>query len=414
MTGYAVVDVETTGITPASHHRVVEIAVVHVDESGSAGTEWTTLLNPRRDLGAGHIHRIRARDVRNAPQFDQVAGELADLLCNRVVVAHNLAFDMRFLAAEYARMGVEIPVSASAGLCTMTLAGRYLPGAGRRSLARCCHSAGIDLTEAHSALGDARAAAGLLRHYLDLAPNPRPWTDLLRSCAELEWPPVPRSAFTPVTRSAADEVEKHFLKRIIDKLPDDTTPDSVDPYLAVLDRALLDRHLSATEADELVDTARYLGLSRSTVAAAHRRYLAALTDAAWEDGVVTDAETADLQSVAALLGLPEGSVHEELRRAEAARKTDSAGSSGAFAAPGFSLEPGDQVVFTGASRRSREDWHALAAGAGLAPKNGVTKQTRVLVAADPDSLSSKARKARDRGVPVITEEAFERLVKAMR
>ncbi|WP_017537822.1 exonuclease domain-containing protein [Nocardiopsis halophila] len=416
MSGYAVVDVETTGITPASHHRVVEVAVVHVDDSGEVGSEWSTLLNPGRDLGAGHVHRIRAREVRKAPLFEEVAGDLAELLRGRVVVAHNLPFDVRFLAAEYARMGVEVPLSPSQGLCTMGLSRRYLRGTGKRSLEGCCRSAGLRLVDAHSALGDAHAAAGLLRHYLAAAPTPRPWAELLAACAALDWPHVQRSGRATVTRSQAGEGEAHFLERIVERLPGDTATDAADPYLAVLDRALVDRHLSAAEADELVDTARYLGISRETVAAAHHRYLAALADAAWEDGVVTGLERADLQNVAALLGMPPDSVGKELRRAEAERTCGGSAAGGRSAAPpasAFVLDPGDQVVFTGTSRRSRDDWHGMAVEAGLVPKNGVTRQTRILVAADPDSLSGKAKKARERGIPVITEEAFEKLLEAM-
>ncbi|GAA3743551.1 hypothetical protein GCM10022205_33000 [Spinactinospora alkalitolerans] len=406
-------DVETTGITPAGRHRVVEIAVVHLDESGASTTEWTTLINPHRDLGAGHIHRIRARDVRNAPEFQHVAGELADLLTGRVVVAHNLAFDTRFLVAEYARMSIDVPLATTTGLCTMAMARRYLPAGHQRSLAGCCRVAGVPLTDAHSALSDARAAAGLLRHYLALAPDPRPWSDLLRTCATFDWPSLPRTVFTPVTRSSADEPEKHFLDRIVERLPVDAGEAGVEPYLAVLDRALLDRHLSATESDELVDTARYLGLSREIVATAHRRYLAALADAAWEDGTVTSDEADDLRGVAGMLGLAPGAVKDELRRAEAVRSAVGTVPSTAPAASRWALQPGDQVVFTGASRRSRDEWHALAAAAGLVPKEGVTKKTRVVVAADPDSLSGKARTARDRGIPVITEDAFEKFVDDM-
>ncbi|GAA1776676.1 exonuclease domain-containing protein [Streptomonospora arabica] len=116
MTGYAVVDVETTGITPASHHRVMEVAVVYLDESGSTVGEWSTLINPRRDLGPGHIHRIRACDVRKAPEFEYVAGELIALLTGRVVVARNISFDARFLGAEYARLNVQVPLSTDTGL----------------------------------------------------------------------------------------------------------------------------------------------------------------------------------------------------------------------------------------------------------------------------------------------------------
>lgn len=86
--GYAVVDVETTGLRPSWHDRIAEIGVVLVSRDGEITGEWSTLVNPRRDLGPQAIHAIRAADVRHAPTFGQIAGWLAGLLAKRVIVAH--------------------------------------------------------------------------------------------------------------------------------------------------------------------------------------------------------------------------------------------------------------------------------------------------------------------------------------
>jgi DNA polymerase III subunit epsilon len=73
MSRYAVIDIETTGFSPAHHHRIVEIAVVLVDDGGSLVYEWETLLNPQRDVGASEIHGLTAADVYAAPAFAQIA-----------------------------------------------------------------------------------------------------------------------------------------------------------------------------------------------------------------------------------------------------------------------------------------------------------------------------------------------------
>ncbi|OLT54647.1 hypothetical protein [Cellulosimicrobium sp. CUA-896] len=70
------------------------------------------------------------------------------------------------------------------------------------------------------------------------------------------------------------------------------------------------------------------------------------------------------------------------------------------------------MVLTGEMRRSRPAWEDTARRAGLVPWANVTRRTRLLVAADPDSLSTKARTARRYGVPVVTEDGFERLLAA--
>ncbi|MBE9941226.1 hypothetical protein G8C60_19055, partial [Cellulosimicrobium cellulans] len=82
------------------------------------------------------------------------------------------------------------------------------------------------------------------------------------------------------------------------------------------------------------------------------------------------------------------------------------------ARPAFVLAAGDEVVLTGSMSRTREAWERDVRAAGLSPWPYVTRRTRLLVAADPDSLSTKARTARRYGVPVVTEAAFARLLAA--
>jgi DNA polymerase-3 subunit epsilon len=82
-----------------------------------------------------------------------------------------------------------------------------------------------------------------------------------------------------------------------------------------------------------------------------------------------------------------------------------------LATSGITLHHGDRVVFTGDMHRPRSEWEAACRAVGLEPST-VTKATRVVVAADPNSRSGKASKARSYGIPIITEEAFERLLLA--
>lgn len=371
--GYAVVDVETTGLSPSHHHRVLEVAVVHVDLSGRRTDEWCTLVNPRRDLGAQHVHGISAAEARRAPDFAGIASELAARLSGRVLVAHNLSFDLRFLRAEYARLGHELSAS---GLCTMELAGRFL-GASSRSLAACCAVAGVPHRVAHSALHDARASAGLLARCLDHVGDVSP--------VRLD---VPRSSAFAVQRSKGHASEQHFLAKLVRLLPRAETPRG-DEYLDVLDRVLVDRHLSVQEQEELLDIACALGLGLPEVLGLHREYLSALAETAREDGVVTADEEADLRLVASLLGVD---VSEVVPRRP------------------IHLALGDLVVFTGEMREPREVWESRALSAGLAVKAGVTKKTALVVAADPDSLSGKAEKARGYGIPIVSEDLFAGLL----
>jgi DNA polymerase-3 subunit epsilon len=112
---YAVVDVETTGLRTSWHDRIVEIAVVRLDESGRPRDEWCTLVSPDRDLGPQEIHGITAAEARRAPTFAELAGQIVDRLAGHTVVAHNLPFDAGFLASEFAKLGYQVPVAAERG-----------------------------------------------------------------------------------------------------------------------------------------------------------------------------------------------------------------------------------------------------------------------------------------------------------
>lgn len=361
--GYAVVDVETTGLAPGLHHRVVEVAVVQLDHRGRTIAEWCTLVNPRRDLGPQHIHGIRAAEVRNAPTFADIAGDLAERLAGRVIVAHNLSFDARFLQAEFARAGLDVPLGEAPGLCTMRLADRFLRAAAR-SLAACCAAAGIQHAEAHSALHDARAAAALLALYLSRAGKPEPWGDVIEKADTWEWPAMSAASSRTLQRQQAYPQEEHFLARLVELLPRVVQPPQADDYLDVLDRALLDRHLSSTEQEELVDVARDLGLTLPDVISLHRSYLVTLARAAWSDGLVSGAESADLKLVAALLGLGGDDIGLALEEGK--------GAAGNL----FRLERGDLVVFTGQMREPREVWEDRALSAGLAVNGAASARRR--------------------------------------
>jgi DNA polymerase-3 subunit epsilon len=208
--------------------------------------EWCTLVNPDRDLGPQHIHGIRGADVLDAPSFAELAGPPLTMLAGRTLVAHNLAFDLTFLDAEYDRLGVPFPLTRELGLCTMSLASTFLPGAGR-SLRECCTAAQIPLTGWHSAMSDAQAAAGLLRHYITVASR-LPWAGLLTRAEDVLWPSMNVGPLVPRPRTSTipqPSPDSSLLARLVDFMPRVDSSELADPYLAVLDEALADRYLSA-------------------------------------------------------------------------------------------------------------------------------------------------------------------------
>lgn len=284
----------------------------------------------------------------------------------------------------------------------MQLSHTYLRGASRK-LKDCCAAASVEHSAAHTALGDARAVAGLLRYYLSCCGTPVPWDETLRQTRAHWWPrfDIAPSNTRTVARTAVSRRPDAWLDRISSLLPRNPEP-KVEAYLDVLEKAMLDGYLSAHEEAALIEVAVDLGLHRDQIAAIHATFLDALAIAAWSDGVITDAEVAELVSVAVMLGLPADLVRIALKRTERLW-------SGAADADRFRLRHGDQIVFTGELSVPRAQLESLAEQAGLKP-GGVNKSTRLVVAADPDSQSGKAAKARSYGIPVITEAAFARLL----
>ncbi|GAA2828674.1 exonuclease domain-containing protein [Crossiella cryophila] len=388
--GFAVVDVETTGFA-AGRDRVIEIAVVQLDAQGAITGEWCTLVNPRRDLGPQHIHRITTREVLPAPTFEQITGDLVTRLAGRVLVAHNLTFDARFLNAELTAAGVLPPPEALDGLCTMTLAPRYLT-TDRRNLAACCAAAGIPLTNAHSALHDARATAALLAHYL--AAGHDDWSPHLEAARSRPWPFIPALDTPVVHRSPPGQPVARRPRRDGDPTYRRTTRNTAAyrtnpaPGSATAPA----QHGAAAAPDPAAPFPRSSSpQTRPPFSAANHHSPA--------DTRSSVAPRSPAEHHSAAVPNPPASGYP----------TD------AELPAGFRLDPGDRIAFTGQTDQPREQLQAHAAAAGLVthPEN-VCRWTKVVVAADPDSLSTKARKARDYQIPIITEPVFARLLAELR
>ena len=433
MHGIAYVDLESTGLT--AKDRAVEIGVVLMTPDGDIEDTFTTLINPHRHIDAGHIHGVTATDLVRAPDFDTLAPYLAQMLAGRLLVAHNAWFDLTLLAREYGRTGLPFPDAVPA-VCTMRMCSSLLGSV--RSLAMACEYLSIDSGASHCAADDALAGAEIFRRLVFDYADPsvvegagtfywrgqsgqliaeRHGLHSLLGRAAQSWyaePPTFHGGATGVppccTRGQAAAVQREAdgrIARLISRLPADTSAAgwaSVE-YLALLDVVLLDRLVTEAEALELASLADELGLTAAAAEATHRHYVERLAQAALRDGVVTDDERADLQRVCDLLAL-DRAILDELLAAEPSLDSPAAPA-------GLMFEVGDRVTFTGETTPSRSVLEGIARAAGL-DVGGVTKKSRALVAADPNSESGKARKARDYGVPVISTQVFLYAVEDLR
>ncbi len=159
----AVIDFETTGITPGNDCRATEIGVV-ILENGRIVDRYQSLMNAGVPIPAfiQGLTGITNAMVREAPAAEQVMGEAADFIGDLPLLAHNASFDQKFWDFELARIGRS---RRQAFACSLLLARRLLPEAPNHKLGTLNSWARLpDTGKAHRALADAEMAANLTVH----------------------------------------------------------------------------------------------------------------------------------------------------------------------------------------------------------------------------------------------------------
>lgn len=162
-----VFDTETTGFEPNDGHRIVEIGCVELMDHYPTGNTLQFYLNPERDvpIESTRVHGLTADFLADKPKFAEVADAFLEFVGDAPLVIHNAAFDIKFINAEFKRVGkASIPLARA--IDTIEIAKRKYPGA-RYSLDELCKRFSIDLSARtkHGALLDAELTAAV---YLEL------------------------------------------------------------------------------------------------------------------------------------------------------------------------------------------------------------------------------------------------------
>jgi DNA polymerase-3 subunit epsilon len=107
---HVVVDLETTGLSPRQGHRVIEIGAVAV-ENGAVVEEFTTLIDAGVPVPpvVQAIHGITDEMLVGQPKPEDALPLFNTFIADSVLVAHNAAFDIRFLRHEFARLKMGLP-----------------------------------------------------------------------------------------------------------------------------------------------------------------------------------------------------------------------------------------------------------------------------------------------------------------
>lgn len=153
-----VLDTETTGLDPASGHRIVEIGAIELINHIPSGRFFHSYVNPQRDVPpeALAVHGLSSDFLRDKPTFGMIVDALEAFLVGDRLVIHNASFDLAFLNAELAAVG-RCGVDSQRVVDTLMLARQKHP-MGPNSLDALCKRYGIDNSrrDRHGALVDAQ------------------------------------------------------------------------------------------------------------------------------------------------------------------------------------------------------------------------------------------------------------------
>jgi DNA polymerase-3 subunit epsilon len=148
---YVMLDLETTGAT-GTNDRITEIGLVRI-EDGLEVARFSSLVNPGMPVPPfiERLTGISTNMVSKAPPFEDLASQLAALLKDAVLVAHNVRFDHGFLKNEFARLDIDLRVKT---LCTVRLSRKLYPQYKSHGLDAIMQRHGLSTLARHRAMGD--------------------------------------------------------------------------------------------------------------------------------------------------------------------------------------------------------------------------------------------------------------------
>jgi DNA polymerase III subunit epsilon len=160
-----VLDTETTGMPVADGHRIIEIGCVELIGRRLTGRHFHVYLQPDREIdeGAIAVHGITDEYLKDKPRFNDVADEFFEFIKGAQLIIHNAAFDIGFIANEFALLKQNDRAEVSdycSILDTLMMARERHPGQ-RNNLDALCKRYGVDNSgrDLHGALLDAEILA---------------------------------------------------------------------------------------------------------------------------------------------------------------------------------------------------------------------------------------------------------------
>ena len=165
---YVIFDTETTGLNPSKGDEIISIGAIRIVNGKMLHNEvFEQLIDPKRPVPPGSVavHGIEEKMLKGQPVIDTVLPKLHQFTDGAVLVAHNAAFDMRFLQLKEQQTGIRFtnPV-----LDTLLLSAVIHPNQDHHGIEDTAHRLGINVIGRHTALGDAIVTAELFLKMIPL------------------------------------------------------------------------------------------------------------------------------------------------------------------------------------------------------------------------------------------------------
>lgn len=211
-----VLDTETTGLSPDSGDRVVEIGCIELVNHTPTGNLYHTYLNPERKMseGAFQVSGLSDDFLSDKPRFAEIADDVTSFLENAPIVAHNASFDIDFINNELNLAGLD-SLQPPLVVDTLLLARKKFPGA-QASLDALCRRFDVDNSrrQKHGALLDAELLAEV---YLELIGGRQPNLSLpTKTTKKLD--PTKKLGTWPKREFAPSEEEKEAHSALLAQL----------------------------------------------------------------------------------------------------------------------------------------------------------------------------------------------------
>ena len=417
---FSLIDLETTGLF--KNDRIVEISIRKVDFQGNEIEHLNTLVNPERDVGPQSIHKISALDVKNAPTFSELIGNIFSVIDNSVLVGHNLnGFDIKFLTKEFEKAGYSFPYSDENTLDSLRFAKELkYPLKLEKLYKSIVKGSSVKKINFHYASEDTKALLNIFK-----TNDFKNW--LLRQKAKpIFLENIPEKSNNLSTRGEGLEFVSSFIEsikyseKIIDLEFDEF---NLNQYSIALQSYIEDKEVTNEEILQIQELVSEFNISLEEASEIHKHILDTYTDIALLDSKITDEEMYKLKQISKLLGIEdylnesiENSGNNNLRN-KLLDKTISVlplKRESSFYLEDFKDKlicfTGDILVTSSGQEYDKDRLTSVSKKNGINISNTLNKKVDILVAQDVFSQSSKIQKAKNYGIRILDSNDYARKI----